>query len=117
MTVGAAPAPAPPGPSAREPDLAGLNVVIIGGGLAGLAAALAIQQLNGRASVYERDLSFDDRRQGSLHEHRRQHSTFRVQIPFEQEATCCVAQPPPDWLVNQDLVNMLFLHRDLGVSK
>jgi salicylate hydroxylase len=40
------------------------SVAIIGGGIAGLGAALALQQKGFRVSVFERDSLFEDRRQG-----------------------------------------------------
>lgn len=40
------------------------SVAIVGGGIAGLAAALALQQKGFLVSVYERDALFEDRRQG-----------------------------------------------------
>ena len=39
-------------------------IAIVGGGIAGLGAALALQQRGFRVKVYERDLLFEDRRQG-----------------------------------------------------
>jgi len=39
-------------------------VVIIGGGIGGLATALALQQEGARVEVYERDTDFEDRKQG-----------------------------------------------------
>lgn len=40
------------------------SVAIVGGGIAGLGAALALQQKGFRVSVFERDSLFEDRRQG-----------------------------------------------------
>lgn len=40
------------------------SVCIVGGGIAGLGAALALQQRGFRVTVFERDLLFEDRRQG-----------------------------------------------------
>ena len=40
------------------------SIAIVGGGIAGLGAALALQQKGFRVKVYERDLLFEDRRQG-----------------------------------------------------
>jgi 2-polyprenyl-6-methoxyphenol hydroxylase-like FAD-dependent oxidoreductase len=39
-------------------------VVVIGGGIGGLATALALQQEGARVEVYERDFAFEDRKQG-----------------------------------------------------
>ena len=39
-------------------------IAIVGGGIAGLGAALALQRRGFRVKVYERDLLFEDRRQG-----------------------------------------------------
>ena len=41
-----------------------LKVVIVGGGIAGLGCALALQQQGFHVSVFERDTTFADRRQG-----------------------------------------------------
>lgn len=41
-----------------------LRIVIIGGGLGGLAAALALQNEGFNVNVYERDVQFTDRKQG-----------------------------------------------------
>ena len=40
------------------------SIAIVGGGIAGLGAALALQQKGFQVKVYERDLLFEDRRQG-----------------------------------------------------
>lgn len=47
-----------------HPRLGSGVVVIIGGGIGGLATALALQQAGAVVEVYERDTGFDDRRQG-----------------------------------------------------
>jgi 2-polyprenyl-6-methoxyphenol hydroxylase-like FAD-dependent oxidoreductase len=44
--------------------LENLKVVVIGGGIGGLAAALALQRAGVRCRVFERDSSFSDRKQG-----------------------------------------------------
>lgn len=41
-----------------------LSIVVVGGGLAGLATALSFQRDGLEVSVYEKDISFEDRRQG-----------------------------------------------------
>ena len=41
-----------------------LSVIIVGGGIAGLGCALALQQQGFKVSVFERDITFADRRQG-----------------------------------------------------
>ena len=40
------------------------SIAIVGGGIAGLGAALALQQKGFKVRVYERDVLFEDRRQG-----------------------------------------------------
>jgi heterodisulfide reductase subunit A-like polyferredoxin len=40
------------------------SIAIVGGGIAGLASALALQQKGFKVTVYERDQLFEDRRQG-----------------------------------------------------
>jgi 2-polyprenyl-6-methoxyphenol hydroxylase-like FAD-dependent oxidoreductase len=55
-----------------EPEVSEMNeetnakfkIVIVGGGIGGLASALALQQVGFKVKVYERDIQFDDRRQG-----------------------------------------------------
>eukprot|EP00596_Hydrurales_sp_CCMP1899_P009411 CAMPEP_0119046332 /NCGR_PEP_ID=MMETSP1177-20130426/45912_1 /TAXON_ID=2985 /ORGANISM="Ochromonas sp, Strain CCMP1899" /LENGTH=163 /DNA_ID=CAMNT_0007019335 /DNA_START=70 /DNA_END=558 /DNA_ORIENTATION=+ len=48
----------------NEENNARFKIVIVGGGIGGLASALALQQVGFKVKVYERDIQFDDRRQG-----------------------------------------------------
>ena len=47
-----------------HPRLGERKVAIMGGGIGGLAAAVALQQDGANVTVYERDVSFEDRKQG-----------------------------------------------------
>lgn len=58
--VGTTATPAPPPPITPPP----LHVAVIGGGVAGLAVAAALQHRGLRVTVYERDTSFHQRQQG-----------------------------------------------------
>lgn len=43
-----------------------LRIAIIGGGLGGLAAAMALQNEGFNVTVFERDFQFSDRKQGVI---------------------------------------------------
>ena len=51
-------------PDTPAPEFGSAIVAIVGGGIGGAAAALALQQRGLNAVVYERDASFDERAQG-----------------------------------------------------
>ena len=51
-------------PDAAATADAAIDVCIAGGGIGGLAVALALQRKGVRCRVYERDAEFDDRRRG-----------------------------------------------------
>eukprot|EP00984_Skeletonema_dohrnii_P029313 scaffold19803_cov108-Skeletonema_dohrnii-CCMP3373.AAC.3 len=50
--------------AASSEDLPGISVCIVGGGIGGVALAAALQHRNIPCKIYERDTSFEERKQG-----------------------------------------------------